>query len=490
MLLIMLVTFYTSRVVLNVLGVVNYGVYNVVGGIVAMFTFLNSALSQATQRYITFGLKKCSVERQKRTFSMLMNVHVIIALLIFIICETIGTWLFFNKMVIPEKQMHSAFLVMQCSIISMIITVTQVPYNASIFGHEKMEAYAYISIFEVALKLCSVLLLKEFFYDKLLSYGVLSMGCSFLIAFTYRMYCKKYFKNCNYVLCWSNTLFKDVFSFTSWSLIGNMAFTFNGQGMNILINIFFGPIFNAARGIASSVESAISSFVYNFTEPSIPPIIKSYAANDIQSMIKLHYRSSKFAFLLLMCLSMPIICAINEILNFWLVKPPYMANVFCVLSLLYIQCNTLAGTLQNVVQAIGKVKRFQLTYGLITILAMPLTYVLYKLDFMVITYLLVLIVTSIISFAAQLIVVNKLIKEYSIKGFLKNVTFRELSSIFIPLTISLYIFNTLHSSLFVLSAMIGVFIICLICTWCMGLTSNERYWIINVVSDKLNRFLK
>lgn len=490
MLLIMLVTFYTSRVVLNVLGVVNYGVYNVVGGIVAMFTFLNSALAQATQRYITFGLKKYSVERQKRTFSMLMNVHVIIALLIFIICETIGTWLFFNKMVIPEKQMHSAFWVMQCSIISMIITVTQVPYNASIFGHEKMEAYAYISIFEVALKLCSVLLLKEFFYDKLLSYGVLSMGCSFLIAFTYRMYCKKYFKNCNYVLCWSNSLFKDVFSFTSWSLIGNMAFTFNGQGMNILINIFFGPIFNAARGIASSVESAIYSFVYNFTEPSIPPIIKSYAANDIQSMIKLHYRSSKFAFLLFMCLSMPIICAINEILNFWLVKPPYMANVFCVLSLLYIQCNTLAGTLQNVVQAIGKVKRFQLTYGVITILAMPLTYVLYKLHFMVITYLLVLIVTSIISFAAQLIVVNKLIKEYSIKGFLKNVTFRELSSIFIPLTISLYIFNTLHSSLFVLSAMIGVFIICLICTWCMGLTSNERYWIKNVVSDKLNRFLK
>ena len=302
MMLIMAVSLYTSRIILNALGVVDYGVYNVVGGMVVMFGFLNSALAQASQRYIAYGIEKDSVNMQIRTFSMLFNVHIIIAIVILVLCETIGLWLFYNKLVIPEERMVSAFWVMQFSIISLLVSVTQVPYNASIFGHEKMNAYAYISIIEVFLKLGVVIAIKYCFEDKLIAYGVLTMGASVITALLYRFYCVRKFSNCHYIRYWSSKLFKELFGYTSWSLIGNLAWTFNSQGMNILINIFFGPVFNAARGIASSVEAALSSFLYNFTTPSIPPIIKAYAVGNIKEMINLNFRSSKLGFLLFMCL--------------------------------------------------------------------------------------------------------------------------------------------------------------------------------------------
>lgn len=297
MMLIMAVSLYTSRIILNALGVVDYGVYNVVGGMVVMFGFLNSALAQASQRYIAYGIEKDSVNMQIRTFSMLFNVHIIIAIVILVLCETIGLWLFYNKLVIPEERMVSAFWVMQFSIISLLVSVTQVPYNASIFGHEKMNAYAYISIIEVFLKLGVVIAIKYCFEDKLIAYGVLTMGASVITALLYRFYCVRKFSNCHYIRYWSSKLFKELFGYTSWSLIGNLAWTFNSQGMNILINIFFGPVFNAARGIASSVEAALSSFLYNFTTPSIPPIIKAYAVGNIKEMINLNFRSSKLGFL-------------------------------------------------------------------------------------------------------------------------------------------------------------------------------------------------
>lgn len=197
-LLTMLVALYTSRIVLQALGVVDYGVYNVVGGMVTMFSFLNSSLAQATQRFIAYGIERDSIDEQKRTFSMLLNVHILIALLLFVLCETVGIWLFYNKLIIPDDRLTSAFWVMQCSIFTLMITVTQVPYNASIFGHEHMNAYAYISIIEVLLKLGIVIILKYYFMDKLLSYGIMVMCVQFIIAMAYRIYCLRKFKNCNY----------------------------------------------------------------------------------------------------------------------------------------------------------------------------------------------------------------------------------------------------------------------------------------------------
>lgn len=490
MMLIMAVSLYTSRIVLNALGTIDYGINNVVAGMVVMFSFLNSALAQASQRYIAYGIEKDSIEKQKRTFSMLLNVHIIIAIAIFILCETIGVWLFYNKLVIPVERMTSAFWVMQFSILSLMISVTQVPYNATIFGHERMNAYAYISIVEVFLKLGIVIIIKYCFDDKLIAYGALTMGVYILIAFIYRIYCMRYFSNCKYVRYWSSSLFKELFSYTGWSLIGNLAWTFNNQGMNILINMFFGPAFNAARGIASSIEANISSFLYNFTAPTIPPIIKSYAAGNVKEMLILGMRSSKLGFLLFMCLSLPLISVLTPLLNMWLITPPNYAEKFCLLALIYIQCNSLCGTLQNMVQATKRIKRFQLTNGFIQLMALPTVYVIYLYKGDVTTYLWTLIAFSILGLMVQLDSTRRLIIDFKVKDYVTNVILPSLSAYIIPLLIALFCFRVNFN----LPQVIGVafinLIVCICSVWFIGLTKNERLWIFNVIKSKLSKIRK
>lgn len=483
--IIMAVSIYSSRIVLNALGVVDYGIYNVVGGLIVLFGFLNSALAQATQRYIAYGIERESIIIQRRTFSMLINIHAILAIVIILICETLGLWFFYEKLVIPHDRLDSAFWVLQCSILTLSITVLQVPFNASIFGHEKMTAYAYISIVEALLKLCAVILLKYYFTDKLIAYGFLQVTVAFIIALTYRGYCKRKFQNCRYVFCWSTPLFKKLFSYTSWSLLGNLAYTLNNQGVNILINLFFGPVVNAARGIAVAIESAVSSFMYNFLGASIPAIIKSYASDNIDYMRHLSYKSSKIGFLLFMCLSMPLISVINPLLKVWLVTPPLLSEIFCVLSLLYVQTNSMNGTLQNVVQATGKVKNYSMSIGIINICALPIIYLIYSLGCSPESYLFVLMGASLINLIVGLIIINKMIPSYTIHDYLINVILRELLSIVIPLCFAFYFMNkdlSIINSILVIAIMI---IISITCSFFIGLKASERIWIINMVQGKL-----
>lgn len=485
--LTMAVAIYTSRIVLQALGVVDYGVYNVVGGMVAMFSFLNSSLAQATQRFIAFGIEKDDIEKQKDTFSMLLNVHVLIAILLFILCETIGLWLFYNKLVIPSDRIEAAFWVMQCSIATLMISVTQVPYNASIFGHERMNAYAYISIFEVLLKLGVVIMLQYLFSDKLLAYGIMMMAAQFIVAMIYRVYCLQKFNNCKYCLYWSRSVFKQIFSFSSWSLIGNLAYTMNSQGMNFLINIFFGPIYNAARGIAVAVEAAISSFVTNFLSASIPQIIKSYAAGDLDYCLKLNYKSSKFGFFLFMLISLPLISIMNTVLSLWLVEVPTYANIFCVLSLFYVQANTMGGTLQNVVQATGNIRIFQIYNGTLKLLPLPIVYVLYKCGATVSTYLYVLIAVSLIGIFVQLWATQNIIHDFRPADFLKKVTWAELKTFPIPCFCSLYCWHLPQTYPMAIGICVFIFIISLSFVWLAGLTKGERLWIKTAIRTKMKR---
>lgn len=487
MILLMGVTLYISRVVLDCLGIVDYGVYNVVGGMVAMFIFMNTALAQASQRYIAFGIGKDNIDMQQKTFSMLLNVHIILALIIFILCETVGIWLLYNKLVIPVDRLNVAFWVMQCSVVTMVVSVTQVPYNAAIYGKEKMDVYAYISIFEALLKLAGVLSLKIFFSDKLLAYGIITMIVSFVIAMTYRLYCIRNFALCDFRRYWSTPLFKELIGYTSWSLIGNMAWTFNSQGMNFLINIFFGPAFNAARGIASSVESAVSSFLYNFTGPSVPPIIKSYAEGNIKEMIRLSIVCSKMGFLLFMCLSIPLICVIDTILGIWLVKVPPLCGVFCVLSLLFVQSNSVSGSMQNMVQATGDVKMYQLTNGLLKLSAMPIVYVLYKLGAPVETYLYVLIILSWVGVVVQLVVVKTKIEGFSIHDFVSKVIFREVLAYIIPLSFALYCLSSHYSLIEAIAVCLIAEMLCLSTSMFFGLNRSERLYVKNLIINKIKK---
>lgn len=484
--LTMAVAIYTSRIVLNALGIVDYGVYNVVGGMVAMFAFLNTSLAQATQRFIAFGIERDSIDQQRLTFSMLMNVHILIASVLLVLCETVGLWLFFNKLVIPADRLGSAFWVMQCSILTLMVSVTQVPYNASIFGHERMNAYAYISIFEVMLKFLAVILLQYFFHDKLLAYGIMMMAVQVIAATTYRLYCLHHFDNCRYRFHWSRTMFAQIFSFSSWSLIGNLAFTLNNQGMNFLINIFFGPIFNAAKGIATSIESAVSSFTTNFLGASVPQIIKSYASGDLEYCIKLNFKSSKLGFFLFMVISLPLISIINPILELWLVNVPPSTDVFCVLSLFYIQTNTMGGTLQNVAQATGQIRNYQLSNGLLKLLPVLVVYVLYKIGCGVNTYLYALILFSFIGLFVQLLALHSIIKEYPVKQFLKKVTLPEIVTFAVPCALSFYCWKIEYQSFWIAVLVgLGVLVFTSICIWLIGLTCSERSWFVSIIKSKV-----
>ena len=409
MMLIMAVSLYTSRIILNALGIVDYGVYNVVGGMVVMFGFLNSALAQASQRYIAYGIEKDSVNMQIKTFSMLFNVHIIIAIVILALSETIGLWLFYNKLVIPEERMASAFWVMQFSIISLLVSVTQVPYNASIFAHEKMNAYAYISIVEVFLKLGVVIVIKYCFEDKLIAYGALTMGASLVIALLYRLYCVRKFSNCHYIRYWSPKLFKELFSYTSWSLIGNLAWTFNSQGMNILINMFFGPVFNAARGIAFQVNGIVMQFVNNFQMAVNPQIVKHYAAGETNQMIKLSTVNSKLAAFLLLFLLVPLFIEIDFVLHVWLGEYPAYAPIFLRIILIQSVVQTMTRPIVMMIHAVGKMKLANLTAGSALLLILPVSYVLLKLGASPVTVFMVNVVPWFLETVFDLLCLKKYI---------------------------------------------------------------------------------
>lgn len=257
MLLMMTVALYTSRVVLNTLGVEDYGIYNVVGGVVAMLGFINGSMSSATQRYITFALGRGDIKHLQTVFSTALQIHILISTLIVILGETVGLWFMYTQMQIPVDRMDAAFWVLQCSILSTVVMIISVPYNADIIAHEKMSAFAYISILEGVLKLAVVYLLLVFSYDKLILYAFLILAVQLFIRSCYSCYCNRHFEESKYQHVWDKKLFKEMTGFAGWSMFGNLAGVFFGQGLNMLLNVFFGPVVNAARAVAIQVQNAI-----------------------------------------------------------------------------------------------------------------------------------------------------------------------------------------------------------------------------------------
>lgn len=296
MLLTMTVSLYTSRVVLNTLGVVDFGIYNVVGGVVLMFSFLNSSMSSATQRFLSIELGKQDYLQLKKVFSMSVNIHAIIAIAIFILAETIGLWFLNARLVIPADRIVAANWVYQFSIFAFMLTIMNVPYNATIIAHERMKVYAYVSIIEVFLKLTIVVVLVFSGFDKLKLYSLLVFVVSIIVWIIYKVYCKRNFHETSYIYFWEKSLYKTLINYAGWNLFGNIAgVTFN-QGINIMLNLFFGPTINAARSIAYQINSAVSGFVSNFQIAMNPQIVKSYALEDLKYMHQLIFQGAKYSF--------------------------------------------------------------------------------------------------------------------------------------------------------------------------------------------------
>ena len=306
MLLVMAVTLYTSRVVLRALGVEDYGIYNVVGGVVAMLGFLNGSLTAATSRFLTFELGKGDDGDLNRVFRCSVTVHYLLAVLILLFAETAGLWFVLEKLVIPAERLNAALWAYQCSVFTILVSIVSTPYNALIVAHERMEAFAYISVAEVLLKLGVAFAIIQPVGDKLIVYALLLAFAQFLVRLLYTVYCSRYFPGIRSRLLWDKEISSKIFSFAGWAMNGNLAVMGYTQGLNILLNLFFGPSVNAARGIAVQVQSAVSQFFNNFFIAVIPQIVKSYAQNDLESMHKLIIGSSKYAFFLALLLVVPL----------------------------------------------------------------------------------------------------------------------------------------------------------------------------------------
>ena len=322
MLLTMGVSLYTSRVILNALGIEDYGIYNVVGGVVAMFGILSGSLSVAISRFITFELGKGDLDKLKRIFCTSVNIQVILIAIITILMETIGIWFLNNKMVIPEERLAAANWVFQFSVITFALNLLSVPYNAVIIAHEKMSAFAYISIIDVTLKLIVAFIIAYNPFDKLVYYGLLIMICGVINRSIYAIYSKRHFEEATYRMIFDKGLMKEMFGFAGWNYFGSSAYVLNTQGVNMLLNTFFGVTVNAARGVAVQVNAAVSHFIDNFMTAVTPQITKSYATNDRDYCFKLVNKGAKYGFFLMLLMSLPIFLETETILNLWLKNPP------------------------------------------------------------------------------------------------------------------------------------------------------------------------
>lgn len=356
--IILLVNLYMSRVILENLGITDYGVYNAVGGVIAMFSVVSGALSSSISRFITFELGKENSPRLHNIFSSSLNIQIGIAFLIIFISEPIGIWFLNNHMNIPLDRINAANWVLQCSLITFCINLISVPYNACIIAHEKMSAFAYISILEAILKLIVAFTLPIILFDKLIIYAILLVLVAIIVRSTYSIYCKRNFDECHYKFIYDKELLKEMTGFAGWNFLTNTAYIFNTQGVNILINLYFGVALNAARGIATQVEGAVMQFVNNFTMALNPQITKSYAQGNKQEMFSLVCLGSKFSCFLMMFFAIPLIFEADYILSLWLKNVPQHTVTFVQLSVIAAIIDKMGITCTTACLATGKAKEY------------------------------------------------------------------------------------------------------------------------------------
>lgn len=477
MLFTMLVSLYTSRVVLDVLGVEDYGIYVVVGGIVVMFGFLNNAMAAATQRFITIEIGRGDSTQLNCIFNMSVTIHTLIAIAVLILSETIGKWFLNTHLNIPTERMSAANWVYQFSIFAFIINILNVPYNATIIAHERMSVYAYVSIVEVILKLVIVFMLVWFDFDKLKLYAVLVFSVSLIIRIIYTIYCKQKFEECKYSLIWDKQLFRQMSTFANWNLFGVFAGIAYMQGVNFLINVFFGPAVNAARGIGFQVMMSVNAFVTNFQIAVNPQITKSYAVGDEKYMYSLVFSSSKYSFYLLLFLSLPVLIETKFIFELWLKEVPAYAIIFTRLILLDMLIGTLSGSLQTLVQATGNIRRYQVIVSGILLMNLPFSYLLLKLGYAPQITFIVSIIFSFMALLARLIVLKRLIS-FPIRDFFTVVLFRVFIVSIVASVIPYYTSTQISYSLKHFTVILALSFLSVSTTvYFLGFTEFERiYW--------------
>ena len=476
--LVMVISLYTSRVVLDTLGVEDFGIYNVVGGVVAMFGIISGSLSSAISRFITFELGHGDKEKLKRIFSTSVNIQLGLSLIIIILGETIGLWFLNSKMNIPPERISAANWVLHCSLLTFAINLVSIPYNAVIIAHERMSVFAYVSILEASLHLFAVYLLYISLWDKLIFYSCLLAIVALFIRIVYATYCRHHFKEAKYRLIYDHKLLKEMSVFAGWNFIGAASAILRDQGGNILINLFCGPAVNAARGIAIQVNRAVQTFVSNFMTALNPQITKSYAAGNNTYMMTLIFQGARLSFYMLLLLSLPILINTSYILSLWLKTVPDHAVQFVQLVLIFAMSESISHPLITAMLATGKIRNYQIVVGGLQMMNFPISYILLRIGCIPETVLFVAIVISQCCLAARLSMLKRMIglspKKY-LKEVYLNVILVTLCSALIPYMWS----NKMEPSFlpFVLNTMLSI-----ICTFSavyyIGCSRYEREFVL------------
>lgn len=483
-LLLLLISLYTSRITLQVLGVEDFGIYQVVGGVVAMFSMLSSSLTSASQRFITFTLGKKNLEELKHVFSTCITLHIFLGFIVVLLLEVVGVWFLNNKLNIPADRLITARWVMQFSIATFFVNVISIPYNAVIIAHEKMSAFAYIGILEGLLKLGSVALLIFIKHtDKLLLYSILYFIISLFLRFVYVIYSNKQFVETNKVKLGINKMyFSEMFAFAGWNLIGNASLILRNQGVDIILNLFFGVVVNAAKGISNQVNSAIHQLVGNFTTAMKPQLTKAIAQKDYQRAYDLMNCGSRYSFILMLIFAVPIFITTPQLLKLWLGEVPVFSVEFVRWTMIYILLDTLSRMMIHAILSYGQIKVYQLVVGGTKLLAVPLVWFFLKINVNPLWGIWVNIILELICLIERLYYSNKLLS-FNFWIFCRDVIL--ICSLLAAVAYSMSaLFVHCITDNFIVSIIVSV-LITLFSIWFLGVNKRERSMIIQFVKKKM-----
>lgn len=485
MFLLMGVSLYTVRIVLSALGMVDFGLYNVVGGVVALFAFMSNSMAASSQRYFTDAIGRGDDGAFAESFRTTRSLYGLLALAVLILAETAGLWFVRNRMVIPADRAIAAFWVYQFSIASFLMTITNTPYMAAIVSHEDMGIYAWVSFLEAGLKLAAAYLIDTLPYDKLATYGVLMFGATAARALGFKIVCIVKYKKGSWGYSWNPARLREMLSFTGWNLFGSFASATRSQGVNILLNLFFGPAVNASRGVAFQVNSAIVQFASNFTTALRPQIMKSYSAGQRREMLNLVYMSSRFTYLLMLVLAIPVLLETENLLTWWLGKAgPHMA-AFTRLVVLQSLVLSLSYSLTAAAQATGRVRAFQAWVGGFQVLNLPIAWALFRFGMEPETAFSSGLAIEAVSVALRLAVLRRTIG-LPVLEYARNVLLAIAAVTALSLMAPVALWRAMTPGVprfLAVSAAGGVS--CLAAAWRIGITDEERWKVVAAVRKRL-----
>ena len=490
MLFLMLVSLYTSRVILNALGVEDYGIYNVVGGVVTMFSMLSGSLSAAISRFITFELGTGDKEKLKKVFSSSVTIQAGIALIVVFIAETLGLWFLNEKMVIPNDRMEAANWCFQFSIITFAVNLISVPYNAAIIAHEKMSAFAYISILEALGKLIIAWCIAINPIDRLVFYALMVALLSVVIRIVYGAYCKRHFEECTYHFIYYHELLKRMFGFAGWNFIGASSAVLRNSGTDIILNLFFGPVVNAARGVAVKMDTVITQFVTNFMTALNPQITKSYASGDRDYMFKLIFQGARYSYYILLILALPVLLNTHYILVLWLKLVPEHTVLFAQLILILGLSECISNPLITAMLATGNIKKYQIIVGGLQMMNLPVAYGCLYFGAMPESVVIVAIVISQLCLASRLYLLRNMIN-LKVRDYLRRVYFNVILVTIVAAIFPFYVSSVTSESFISFLLISALSVVCtILAEFYIGCSVVERHFAVDKALQVANKGFK